>query len=215
MKKTLATTTAIAAALGGVVTGAVFTAGPAAVAQEADATTTTEATTESLVERATASIREALAGLVDEGVIDEAQADAVAETLAENAPGRRGPRHGRGFALADSSALTDLLGMEASDLFEALADGATLAEVAEAQGVDADAVADLLVAEAQERLDAAVESGHLDEAAADKRAANIDELIDGLLNGELPLRGQGFRGEGFRDGSGVAPDSVGTDTSTS
>ncbi len=207
MKKTLATTTAVAAALGGVATGAVLTAGPAAVAQEDS--TTTEQSQESFVEerlqRATDAIREALSGLVADDTITATQADAIASTLAAEGPFRHRHRgHGLGFAA--SSDLSDLLGLETDELLAALAEGSTLAEVAEAQGVDPDAVAEMLVSEAEDRLNAAVEQGFIDEAEVAEKLADIEQTIDDAINGELPIRGDGHRGLGRGvGGPGGAP----------
>jgi len=205
MKKSIAATTAVAAALGGVAAGAVITAGPAAIAQE----TTTEEAPDGFIEerlqQATESIREALSGLVDDGTITDLQADSVAETLAAERPFGHGRGHGQrghGFGLAGSAELTELLGLEANELFEALSDGSTLAEVAEAQGVSPDAVADLLVSEAEERLNSAADQGFIDEEAVDEKLADIEEAVDDLLNGELPEPGEGFGRRGFGRGFG-------------
>ncbi len=217
MKKSLVTTTAVAAALGGLVTGAVITAGPAAIAQEN--ATTTEQSQESFVEerlqRATDAIREALSGLVADDTITESQADAVASTLAAEGP--FGHRHrGHGLGLAASSELSDLLGLETSELFAELAEGNTLADVAEAQGVDPDAVADVLVSEAEERLNAAAEKGFIDEAEVAEKLADIEESIDDVINGELPIRRNGHRGfgRGFGGADGAAVDDVATSSTS-
>jgi ABC-type dipeptide/oligopeptide/nickel transport system ATPase subunit len=68
-----------------------------------------------------------------------------------------------------SEVLTDLLGLDAAELREQLHDGATLAEIAEAQGVDPRAVVDALVDELEERVATAVENGRLDQAEADEQ----------------------------------------------
>lgn len=204
MKKTIATATAVAAAVGGVGVGAVLTAGPVASAQEGDGTDqNNESFVQEAIERARQSIRQALAGLVEENVITEEQADTVADTLAEELPmrrGRGGHAHGFGFGFGPGSELLELLDLEASDLAEALAGGSTLAEIAEAQGVDADAVADLLVSQAEMRLEGAVDQGFIDEAEADEKLADIEAMIDDFLNGELPIP---FDGPGKRGGRGA------------
>jgi hypothetical protein len=58
--------------------------------------------------------------------------------------------------------LADVVGISTDDLRAALRDGQTLAQVAEANGVDPQQVVDVLVANGTERLDAAVASGRID-----------------------------------------------------
>lgn len=122
-------------------------------------------------------LRETLQALVDDGTITAEQADAVTAHIVENRP-ERGDRPGAGergergrpgmFARGvGSEVLTDVLGLDAAELREQLRDGATLAEIAEAEGVDPQAVVDALVDELEERVANAVENGRPDRAAAD------------------------------------------------
>ena len=141
--------------------------------------------------------------LVDEGTITAEQADAVTAHLLEQVPERLAERDGRGpgwhggrpggglfgrGAGVVSEALTDLLGIDAQELREQLRDGATLAEIATAQGVEPQAVIDELVGEYEERLDNAVENGRLDQAEADERLASATERITELVNEGHPAR---------------------------
>lgn len=89
---------------------------------------------------------------------------------------------GRGAGVV-SEALTDLLGLDVHELRQQLRDGATLAEIATAQGVEPQAVVDELVAEYRERLDSAVENGRLEQADADARLAKATERITQLVEG--------------------------------
>jgi polyhydroxyalkanoate synthesis regulator phasin len=146
-------------------------------------------------------LREALQPLVDDGTISAEQADAVAQQLVESrpergerefgGPGGRDGRHGgpgmfgRGVA---SEALTDLLGVDAQELRTQLRDGATLAEIAEAQGVDPQAVVDELVGELTERVDNAVENGRIDQAEADQKLADAEAKITDMVNNGRPER---------------------------
>jgi hypothetical protein len=145
-------------------------------------------------------LREMLQSLVDDGTITAAQADAVTTHLVENRPERgergegRGPggRHGglgmfgRGVA---SEALTDLLGLDAQELREQLRDGATLADIAEDQGVDPQAVVDELVGELEERMDNAVENGRIDQTEADEKLAEAEARIADMVENGRPERG--------------------------
>ena len=132
-------------------------------------------------------LRETLQALVDDGTITAEQADAVTAQLIENRPDRPGlgdrepgerrggpGSFGRGVG---SEALTDLLGLDAQELRGQIREGATLGEIADAQGVDPRAVVDELVAELAERLDNAVENGRLDRADADEKLPDAEARI--------------------------------------
>jgi hypothetical protein len=142
-------------------------------------------------------IIEALSGLVSDGSITQEQADEVASTLEEAGIGGHGGHRGGGPVL---SAAATALGMTGDELRTALeADGATLARVAEEQGVEVDALVDALVTVQQERIAAAVDDGRLTQEQADERLANLEERVTERVNSEAPVgRGHGSRGD--RDG---------------
>jgi hypothetical protein len=141
-----------------------------------------------------ARLREALQALVDDGTITAEQADAVTAHLVENRPergeGRRG--HHRGPAMfglgVASEAVADLLDIDAAELRSQLREGATLAEIATAEGVDPQAVVDELVGELRERVDNAVESGRIDQAGADEKLAEAEARLTDLVNNGRPDR---------------------------
>jgi hypothetical protein len=146
-----------------------------------------------------ARLRELLQPLVDDDTITAEQADAVATHLAENRPepGEFGDRHGPGgghrgpgpFARGVASeALTDLLGIDAQELRQQLHDGATLAEIATAQGVEPQVVIDELVGELEERVNNAVENGRIDQAEADEHLADSEAKITDMVNNGRPDR---------------------------
>ena len=123
-------------------------------------------------------VSEALDGLVADGTITQQQADAVDQALDEARP-ERGPRGDRGhhgpfgrFGPAGRGvgleAAAEAIGIEQDALRDALRDGQTIAEVAEANGVDVQVVIDAMVAAAQERIDEAI--ADVDERLADLRA---------------------------------------------
>ena len=90
-----------------------------ALAQSGDEATTT--TTEATTVEATplrSQIVEWLAPLVDEGTIDQSQAEAVADTLAEALPGLPG-RMGRGLEMVREAA--DFLGLTPEELVDGAA----------------------------------------------------------------------------------------------
>jgi len=134
---------------------------------------------------ATAAIDAAVAG----GELDAERAERIKERIA-NADGdvcalagRAGGfwRHGGGpvgaflHGLADSAAAT--LGLEASDLVAQLRDGATLQEIAAAQGVPYEDVTAAVVADAQARLNEAVASGRITQERADSILERLNEAL--------------------------------------
>jgi len=99
---------------------------------------------------------------------------ASGKAVATAAPCREG--------LAD---LAEVLGTSTDELRAALRDGQTLAEVADANGVDPEQVVEVLVDNGTERLDTAVAAGRIDKTTADEREANLSERAADLVNGEL------------------------------
>jgi hypothetical protein len=77
--------------------------------------------------------------------------------------------------IVDLGAAASYLGLTESELREELEDGSSLAQVARAEGESVDGLVDALVADAESRIDDAVEDGRLSE----ERAAELkDELED-------------------------------------
>jgi len=146
-------------------------------------------------------IKQALAGLVADKTLTQAQADKVASTLAASglgpgAPGR-GPLVGpRGFGGPGGAALTaaaKALGMSESDLRTQLRAGKSLAAIAQAKGVNVQKVVDALVAQAKQRLADAVKSGRLTQAQADQRLKDLTAQITAKVNATRPAGpGGGF-----------------------
>jgi len=174
---------------------------PVAVVQQVDDTDPPADAPDDAPAEAGARLRDTLQTLVDDGTITAEQADAVTARLVENRPerGDRGERgesrgegrgEGRGPGMfgrgVGSEALTDLLGLETQDLRQQIRDGATLAEIATAQGVETQAVVDELVAELTERVDNAVENGRIDQAEADQKLADAETKITDMVNNGRP-----------------------------
>ncbi len=169
----------------GMVLGATVLSPVVATAQESTTTTTTDgAAGTSRVDR----IRAALEDLVTDGTITSAQADSVAEHLAETlqGPGRHFIGRGRVGASLDTAAET--IGIERSVLVDALRDGQSIADVATANGTDPQAVIDALVAAHQAKLDELVADGSLTAERAAERAEGAVERITALVNGEFEFR---------------------------
>lgn len=211
-------------ALGGLAAGAVVIPAMAATATESATESTAESTSEAnessessttATEDPTASaeesaaarladrvtlIREALNDLVSAGTIDESQADAVAESLAEQLPGRGpgpggpgghgwhggGPGGPIGIQLEMAAAT---LGITVDELHAALIEGQSLADVAAEQGVDIEALVSALVEAAQARIAERVAAGDLTQAEADERTAHLTDRITELVEREGPAFG--------------------------
>lgn len=203
MRKTAAAAAMAASLTIGGGAGAVLFAPNLVGAQTDDAEQTDDAgTDETDRPEKGAFLQDALAPLVEDGTIDQGQADAVIAALEEARPADRrgGPGHHRPF----DGAVLDTLGVSAEDLRTALADGQTLAEVAEANGVDVDTLVDAMVAEVTERLDQAVENERLTEDEAAEKLADASERITGLVNGDIEFEGRrGHRGPAGHGGPGA------------
>lgn len=140
-------------------------------------------------------VADALTGLVGDGSITQAQADEVATTLAEARP-EGGPRGGHGGGVrTDLAAAATALGLTEDELRTRTQAGETLADVADAEGVDRAAVVDALVAAEQAHLAEAVADGRITQAQADERLAGAEERITARLD-ELCGPGAGGRGHG-------------------
>jgi hypothetical protein len=96
----------------------------------------------------------------------------------------------------DSAA--EYLGLTEAQLRTRLNDGQTLAQIAKAEDRSVDGLKHALVADAKEKLDAAVDAGRLTRAEADRALTGLEQRIDDLVNGQLRLRVRDHRGFGFR-----------------
>ncbi len=153
---------------------------------------------------------DALAPLVADGTITQAQADAVTKALEAARP--QGDGHGPrgGFMRASLETAATAIGIDVEALRTALQGGQTLAQVAEANGKDAQVVIGALVAEAKTRLDAKVADGTITQAEADTKLTEATERATAVVNGELPARPDGdFGGRGPRRGWGGGPGGTG------
>ncbi|MDW3217032.1 MAG: hypothetical protein R8F63_00355 [Acidimicrobiales bacterium] len=193
MNKKLLATAAAASTLGGAVAGATLLAPGGAGAQE---DTESPAPAEAEVRPEVGeSIADALQGLVDDGTLTEAQVDAVIEALQDARPeGFRGHRGHRGQGgLGDFAAdLGEILGLDSAEIREALADGSSLADLADQQGVDSQDLVDAIVAATEERVNGALENERIDQEKADEILAGAEEKAESIVSGEF----EGRRGPG-------------------
>lgn len=187
MRKTTATAAAALSLLGGAAAGAAMYTPHLANAQTE---TTDSAGTENSDDASArpepgAWVSDALQGLVDDGTLTQEQADKVAETLKDARP-EGGPRghgpHGR----MGLDAVATALGIDASELRDALESGKTIADVAADKGVDVQTVIDAIVADMSSHLDQAVADGKLTQEQADEIKANATQRATALVNGIKP-----------------------------
>jgi hypothetical protein len=165
-------------------------------------------------------ITNALAGLVEDGTLTQEQVDRVAETLDEqlpaHGPGGFGGHYGIRLGL---DAAAEQLGLSGDELRDQLRDGSTLAEIADEQGVDVDALVSALVAAAEEDLAAAVEDGRLEQERADEIAADLEERIRTFVEEGFPAPPDGPRpggpGPWGGDRADTNPDEVEPDDGSS
>ena len=102
--------------------------------------------------------------------------------------GERGEHRGAAIEI-----ILETLGIAADELRDARQDGTSLAELAEAQGVEVATLIDALVSAAEERIAEHVADGDLTQEEADERLAEAEERITDRVNGEAPERGDGER----------------------
>ena len=148
--------------------------------------------------------RLALAGVVLPGAIvlgatvagAQTSDDETTEDPAVESEERRGHKHRGGFR-----SLFESLDLERDEIREALEGGATLAELAESQGVDLDAVIDEIVAGAEAKVAENPDSRFAENFDADQ----LRERLDAAVNGEIEFRqrGEGRFGQGHRGGHGL------------
>lgn len=85
----------------------------------------------------------------------------------------------------------ETIGVTEEELRRSLRDGQTIAEVAEAEGVEVQTVIDALVEAATTRIDEAVADDRLGADRAEAIKAALPERITDLVNGEGPRHGRG------------------------
>lgn len=203
MGKKLAIIGLSAGLLGGGAAGLAFT-GTTGIAGAQDATSTTVAAdTPADASTGTADadrpdpstkLAEALAPLVTDGTLTQAQADKVVETLKAagpmgggHGPGRDGGGRGRGGGPGAEAAAT-ALGITADELRTKLQDGTTIAELATEKGVELSTVTDAMLAAEKAHLAEEVTAGKITQAQADERLSGAADRITARVNGEKPER---------------------------
>ena len=150
-------------------------------------------------------IKDALAGLVSDGTINQDQSNKVATAL-ESAQPKGGPGGHHGGARVAFTAAAKALGMSEDDLKTALqADNATLASVAKSKNVDVQKVIDAIVAAENAQIDSDVTNNKLTSDQATQRKADTVKRVTEMVNSTRPARGGGGPGGQGGPGGGQPP----------
>jgi hypothetical protein len=126
--------------------------------------------------------------------IGDANDEGIADTdRAERRAARQAARE------TNRQEIADVLGVSVEDLSTELQGGATLADVAAANGVAVSDVVDAIVQQKTERVDQAVENGRMTAEEAAEKTADLEERVQTRVEEGRPERGDG---EGRRGGRG-------------
>lgn len=202
MKKPLAATLIAATAISGAAAGASLLAPGISGAQDSTPTPSTAPGPDVQRRDPATRITEALQPLVDNGTLTDTQVQAVVEALQAARPQRGDHRPGQGQGRPNLDNIATILGTDADTLGQSLRDGQSLADIAAANGVDTQDVVDAIVAQMDERIQAGVDAGKLDQTKADELLANAEthaqDIVDGTAKpgGPRGHRGPGQRGPG-------------------
>lgn len=223
MNKKMVTAGLAAGLLAGTGAGLILQMSGSAGAAGSAITATTDPTdtaTDSATDAARAAdqstrLQEVLKALVDDGTLTQAQADSVVETLVAAGPmggdhgGRGGPRGG-GPGL---SVVATTLGMTEAEVRDAISNGQTLAQLAEAKGSSAQTLIDAILAEHKAHLDDEVATGEHTQAEADAKLAEATTRVTDFVNNTAAPQMMGPGGHGPRGGApdGDAPTDAPTD----
>lgn len=158
----------------------------------------------------TTEIEEKLEEAVTEGKIDEDRAADMSDQLAERVDqmvnatvddmkermGARKAHRGEGRSSAHGEELAEFLGLSLEELQASRAEGQTLAELAEAQGVSEDDLVTFIMDGVQERMDEAVADGRIEADDAAERLADAEERVAEKVNAEPGERSDRRSGKG-------------------
>lgn len=147
---------------------------------------------------------------VRDGRLTQQQADRMKEQIREHGLPLGGPGfgpHGDEVHVAFGPGLdaaADYLGLTRAQLGRRLANGRSLAQIASAEGKSVDGLEQAIVADAEQKLDAAVRAGDLTDAQRDEMLERLREHVDELVAGKGPgpMPGGGPRFHHRFDGPG-------------
>lgn len=196
-------------------TGTAGAAGSSTAAVSVDDTTGTDSTAaDDATAQAdrTARLQEVLQPLVDDGTLTQDQLDKVIAAL--DAAGPVGGGHGgRGPGGPGLATVAETLGMTEAEVKDAISNGQTLAQLAEAKGLTGQALIDALLVDVKAHLDEEVAAGEHTQEEADAKLAEATTRITEFVNNTDaagPMGGDG--GPGGRGPGGHHGDRDGDDT---
>ena len=151
-----------------------------------------------------ARLQEVLKPLVDDGTLTQAQADSVVATLVAAGPmggGRGSHRGGPGLTVVATT-----LGMTEAEVRDAISNGQTLAQLAQAKGSTPQALIDAILAEHKAHLDEKVTAGELTQEEADAKLVEATTRVTDFVNNTdaTKLMGPDGPGRGDRECSAAA-----------
>jgi hypothetical protein len=109
--------------------------------------------------------------------------------------GNRGGHGGLDLMIDLADIVTDATGLTLQEIRQQVADGATLAEIIEANGSNVEAVIAEAMTAIEERVAEAQENGNLTEERAAQILENLEQRLTDAINGEAPFMERG----GMRD----------------
>ena len=146
--------------------------------------------------------------LAQEVTSDTTESGETGPAFGHRGHGDRGPRGG-----GLTGDVAEELGIDTEAFRESLADGATIAEALEAQGVSSDDATAAIKAEMEERLSEAVADGKLTQEEADEKLAEADERIAEMLESTPANREFARNHPAAARGIGEVADILGLETS--
>ncbi|CAB5018640.1 MAG: hypothetical protein F2876_13045 [Actinobacteria bacterium] len=156
------------------------------------------------------ALKSVLDGLVADGTITQAQADAIAAKLdAARAANPAPEKELRGIGGANLDDIATALGITADDLRTQLEGGATLSSIA---GDKVAALTTLLTDKAMARIDQGLTDGKITAETAATIKAGVPAMVTAMLDGTAPHGGPGGPGgdgPGRPDGDGPGGDGPG------
>ncbi len=175
-----------------------------AASAQTDSTTTTvpAAETTTTAPARGGALKSVLNGLVTDGTITQAQADAITAKMDAARAANPAPGKGmRGVGGANLDEIATVLGITADDLQTQLKAEATLRSIA---GDKLAEVTTLLTDKANARIDQALADGKITAETAATMKAAVPAKVTAILDGTAPLGGRGPGGHGGRGGHGPA-----------
>ncbi len=130
-------------------------------------------------------LKDALAGLVQNGTLTQAQSDAVVQAVQDTAKteGRGGAGHPRARIVEGAvKVAADTIGVTPQDLVQARQSGKSIADVANEHNVNPTDVVNAIVTAGNQKIDSLVTAGTITPDQASKAKARLPQMADKLVN---------------------------------